>query len=61
MVNTLAKTSNYILSKNGEMEQPYLVSDFRGITSSFSPLNLMLAIGLLYIAVIMIYICAMDS
>jgi hypothetical protein len=52
VVNTLAKTSNYILSKNGEMEQPYLVSDFSVNALNFSLFNLMSAIGLLFTAFI---------
>ncbi|ERE68254.1 putative hepatitis A virus cellular receptor 2 like protein [Cricetulus griseus] len=44
-----ARTSRIILKKYRESVQPCLVPDFRGIGSSFSPFNLMLAIGLLYI------------
>jgi hypothetical protein len=35
--------------------QPCLVSDFSGIISSFSPFNLMLATGLLYILIMFRY------
>ncbi|ERE68785.1 zinc finger protein [Cricetulus griseus] len=38
----------------GESGQPFLVPDFRGIALSFSPFNLMLAGGLLYIAFIIL-------
>ena len=39
-----------MLKRYGESGQPYLVPDFSGITLSFSPFNLMLAVSLLYIA-----------
>ena len=37
-----------------ERGQPCVVSDFRGIALSFSAFSMMLAVGLLYIAFIMI-------
>jgi hypothetical protein len=46
----LARPSNTILSRKGESGQPYLVPDFNGIASSFSPFSLMLATGLMYTA-----------
>ena len=46
----LARTSSSILKTCGERGQTCLVPDFSGIASSFSPLILMLATGLLYIA-----------
>ncbi|ERE82546.1 dihydropyrimidinase-related protein 3, partial [Cricetulus griseus] len=49
-----AKTSRTVLKKYGESEQPCIVPDFRGIALSFSPFNLMLAVGLLYIAFLML-------
>ena len=50
----LARTSSAaILNRYGESKQPFLVPDFSGIALSFSPFNLMLAVGLLYIAFIM--------
>ncbi|ERE70028.1 hypothetical protein H671_6g16684 [Cricetulus griseus] len=39
-----------------ESGKPCLVPDFRGIGSSFSPFNLILAVSLLYIAFIMLRI-----
>ena len=41
------------MSSSEENEQPCLIPDFSGIALSFSPFNLMLAIGLLCIAFIM--------
>jgi hypothetical protein len=49
----LARTSSSILNKKGKSGQPCLVPDFSEIASSFSPFNLMLAVGLLCIAFIM--------
>ena len=49
----LARTSRTILNRYGESGQPCLVPDFSGISGSFSPFSLMLAVGLLYIAFIM--------
>ncbi|ERE71911.1 hypothetical protein H671_6g15330 [Cricetulus griseus] len=49
-----ARTSRIILKRHGENGKPHLVPDFRGIVMSFSPFNLMLAVGLLYIAFIML-------
>ncbi|ERE88174.1 acylphosphatase-2-like protein [Cricetulus griseus] len=48
-----ARPSNTILKRYGESGQPCLVPQFRGITLSFSPFSLMLAVGLLDVAFIM--------
>ena len=48
----IARTSSTILKRSGESGQPCLVPDFNGMALSFSPFNLMLAVGLLYIAFI---------
>ncbi|ERE88307.1 zinc finger protein, partial [Cricetulus griseus] len=45
-----ARTSRTILNSYGENGQPCLVPDFSGIALSFFLLNLMLTVGLLYIA-----------
>jgi hypothetical protein len=45
----LARTLSTILNREREGGQPYLVPDFSGIASCFSPFSLMLATGLLYI------------
>jgi hypothetical protein len=49
----LARTSSTMLNSEGESGEPFLVPDFSGIASSFSPFTLMLATGLLYSAYIM--------
>ena len=42
------------MKRYGESGQPCLVPDSRGIALSLSPFNLMLAVGLLYIAFIIL-------
>ena len=42
-----------MLNKSGESGHPCLVPDLSGHASSFSPLNMMLAMGLSYMAFIM--------
>ena len=42
----LASTSSVILNRYEKSEHPCLVPDFSGITSSMSPFNLILAVGL---------------
>ena len=43
-----------MLNSNGESGHPHLVPDFRGIAFNFSPLRIMFAAGLSYIAFIML-------
>ena len=50
----VARTSNTMLNKSGEGEHPCLDPDLRGNAFSFSPLSMMLAVGLLYMAFIML-------
>ena len=49
----MARTSKTMLNKSGESGQPCLVPDLRGNGFSFSPLRMMLAVGLSYMAFIM--------
>ena len=50
----VAKTSKTMLNSSGESGHPCLVPDFRGNAFNFSPLRVMLAVGLSYIAFIML-------
>ena len=50
----VAKTSKTKLNSSGENGHPCLVSDFRGNAFNFSPLRIMFAMGLLYMAYIML-------
>jgi hypothetical protein len=49
----LAKISNTALSKSGDSEQSFIITDLQEMLSSFSPFNIMLAVDLLYIVFIM--------
>ena len=50
----VAKTSKTMLNRSGESGHPCLVLDFKGNALNFSPLRVMLAVGLSYIAFIML-------
>ena len=50
----VAKTSKTMLNNNGEIGHPCLVPYCRGNAFSFSPLRIMFAVGLSYIAFIML-------
>ena len=55
----VANTSKTMLNSSGESGHPCLVPDFRGNAFNFSPLMVMLAVGLSYIAFIMLrYVCS---
>ena len=49
----MAKTSKTMLNSSGESGHPYLVPGFKGNAFNFSPLRIMFAVGLSYIAFIM--------
>ena len=58
----VAKTSKTMLNSSGESGYPCLVPDFRRHAFSFSPLRIMFAVGLSYIAFIMLrYIPSIPS
>ena len=50
----MAKIYNTMLNSSDESEHPCLVPDFRGNALNFSPLRIMFAQGLSYIAFIML-------
>ena len=50
----VAKTSKIMLNSSGESGHPCLVPDFRGNAFNFSPLRIMFAVGLSYIAFIIL-------
>ena len=50
----MAKTSKTMLNSSGESGHPYLVPDFRGNVFNFSLSRIMFAVGLSYIAFIML-------
>jgi hypothetical protein len=51
---SMGRNSSTTLNMSGDSGHPCLVPDFRGNGFIFSPLSIMLAIGLLYIAFIML-------
>ena len=58
----VAKTSKAMLNSNGGSGHPCLVPDIRGNAFNFSPLRIMFAVGLSYIAFIMLrYIPSLNS
>ena len=61
----VAKASKTMLNGNGESGHPCLVPDFRRNAFNFSPLRIMFAVGLSYIAFIMLlcsfYSCFLES
>ena len=57
----VAKTSKTMLSSSGENGHPCLVPDSKGNVFNFSPLRIMFAVGLSYIALIMLRLCSFYS
>jgi hypothetical protein len=57
-----ARNSKIMLNRSGDSRHPCLIPDIRGHGFSFSPLSMMLATGLSYIAFIMLrYIPSIPS
>ena len=50
----VARNSNTMLNRSGESRHPCLVPDLSGKAFSFCPLSMMLAVGLSYMAFIML-------
>ena len=50
----VARTSESMLNNSALSWHPCLVSDFRGNAFSFQPLRIILAVGLLYMAFVML-------
>ena len=57
----VAKTSKTMLNSSGDSGHPCLVPDFRGNAFNFSPLRIMFAVDLSYMAFIMLrYVTSMP-
>ena len=58
----VAKTSKTMLNSSGQSGHSFLVPDFRGNAFNFSPLRIMFAVGLSYMAFIILrYIPSMPA
>ena len=54
----VAKTSKTMLNSSYQSGHPFLVPDFRGNAFKFSPLRIMFAVGLLYMAFYYVEVCS---
>ena len=52
--NVLARTSSNTLNRSSESGHPYLIPDLRENTFNFFPMNIMLSMGLFYMAFVML-------
>ena len=58
----VAKISKIVLNSSGESGHPCFVPDFRGNTFNLSPLRIMFAVGLSYMAFLMLrYVSSMPD
>ena len=60
-LSAVAKTSKTMLNSSGESGHLCLVPDFRGNVFNFSPLRIMFAVGLSYMAFIYVEVCSFYS
>jgi len=60
-LSSVAKTSKTMLNSSGQSVHPCLVPDFRVNAFKFSPLRIMFALGLSYIAFIMLRYISMPA
>ena len=61
-LTAMAKTYKTMLNSSGQSGHPYPVPDFRGNVFNFSPLRIMFALGLSYMAFIMLsYVPSMPA
>ena len=57
----MSRTSKTMLNNSGESEHPCLIPYLRGSAFSFSPLIMMFAVGLSYVAFIMFPLCPLPG
>ena len=61
-LTAMAQTSKTMLNSSGERGNPCLIPDMRGNSFNFSPLRIMFAVGLSYMAFIMLrYVPSMPA